>query len=111
MENLPPRPWSELVGKDDLDPVKGDVAVLKADVAVLKTDVAELRSDVGGLRSEIRAEFAHLRETLDLRFAVQDARLEAFVRERVDAQTKLLVLAFVGALLTTAGIAIGAVAI
>lgn len=111
MENLPPRPWSELVTKDDLGPVKADVAQLKTDVAQLKTDVAGLTTDVGGLRAEMRAEFAHLRETLDLRFAAQDARFEAFVRERVDGQTKLLVFSIIGALLTTAGIALGSAAL
>jgi hypothetical protein len=125
MENLPPRPWSELATKDDLGPVqvdigvlKADVVVLKADVAGLKTDVAELKADVAGLktdvgslRAEMQAGFAHLGEVLDLRFAAQEARFEAFVRERIDSQTKLLVFAFVGALLTTAGIALGSAAL
>lgn len=104
MENLPPRPWSELATKDDLVP-------LRADIEVLKADVGELKADVGSLRTEMHAGFAHLGEILDLRFAAQDARFEAFVRERIDSQTKLLVFAFVGALLTTAGIALGSVAL
>lgn len=118
MENLPPRPWSELATKDDLDPLKADIGLLKADVVVLKVDVAGLKedvgvlkADVGSLRAEMHAGFAHLGEILDLRFAAQDARLEAFVRERIDSQTKLLVFAFVGALLTTAGIALGSAAL
>jgi outer membrane murein-binding lipoprotein Lpp len=139
MENLPPRPWSELATKDDvgllaadIDVLKSDVSVLKSDVAVLKSDVSELKSDVtvltsdvselrsdmssmridvDGLRTEMRAGFAHLGEVLDLRFATQDARFESFVRERVDAQTKLLVFALIGTLLTTAGIAFGSVAL
>jgi hypothetical protein len=125
MENLPPQPWSELATKADVGVLKADVAVLKADVGVLKADVDVLKSDVGtlkadvadlrfelgSLRTEMRAGFAHLGEVLDLRFAAQDARFEAFVRERIDSQTKLLVFAFVGALLTTAGIALGSVAL
>jgi hypothetical protein len=125
MENLPPRPSFELATKDDLGPLKKDVAVLKADVGALKADVGALKSDVGALkadvgalkadvgslRTEMHAGFAHLGEILDLRFAAQDARFEAFVRERIDSQTKLLVFAFVGALLTTAGIAIGSAAL
>ncbi len=118
MENLPPRPWSELATKDDLRPLradiellKSDVGVLKSDVAVLKDDVGALKADLGSLRTEMHAGFAHLGEVLDLRFAAQDARFEAFVRERIDSQTKLLVFAFVGALLTTAGIALGSVAL
>jgi outer membrane murein-binding lipoprotein Lpp len=132
MENLPPQPWSELATKADVGVLKADVGVLKADVAVLKADVgvlkadvdvlksdvgtlkadvADLRFELGSLRTEMRAGFAHLGEVLDLRFAAQDARFEAFVRERIDSQTKLLVFAFVGALLTTAGIALGSVAL
>jgi hypothetical protein len=118
MENLAPRPWSELATKDDVGLLAADVEVLRSDVSVLRSDVSELRSDISsmrvdvdGLRTEMRAGFAHLGEVLDLRFAAQDARFESFVRERVDAQTKLLVFALIGALLTTAGIALGSVAL
>ncbi len=72
MENLHPRPWSELVTKADLEGFE---------------------------------------ERLDLRFAAQTAQLEALVRERMDAQTKLLVFSLVGAVLTAAGIAIGSAAL
>ncbi len=118
MENLPPRPWSELVTNDDLDPLKADLGVLKADVKVLQadvkvlqSDVGELKADLGSLRTEMHAGFAHLGEVLDLRFAAQDARFEAFVRERMDSQTKLFVFSVIGALLTTAGIALGSAAL
>jgi hypothetical protein len=111
MENLPPRPWSELVTNDDLDPLKADLAVLKADVKVLKADVGDLKADLGSLRTEMHAGFAHLGDVLDLRFAAQDARFEAFVRERMDSQTKLFVFSVIGALLTTAGIALGSAAL
>jgi hypothetical protein len=118
MENLAPRPWSELATKDDVGLLAADVEVLRSDVSVLRSDVSELRSDISsmrvdmdGLRTEMRAGFAHLGEVLALRFAAQDARFESFVRERVDAQTKLLVFALIGALLTTAGIALGSVAL
>jgi hypothetical protein len=50
-------------------------------------------------------------ERLDLRFTAQTAQLEALVRERIDAQTKLLVFSLIGAVLTAAGIAIGSAAI
>lgn len=111
MENLPPRPWSELVTKDDLAPVKADVAGLKTDVAELKTDVAGLKTDMSALRTEMNSGFTHLHEVMDLRFSEQSFRLEALVRERVDAQTKLLVFAIIGALLTTAGITVGSAAL
>jgi hypothetical protein len=128
MESLPPQPWSELTTKDDLVPIrddiallksdvavlktdvavlKSDVAVLKTDVAVLKTDVAVLKTDVTGLREDMNRRFDHLGETLELRFASQGDRLEALMRERIDAQTKLLVFSILGAVLAAAGIAIG----
>jgi hypothetical protein len=132
MESLHPRPWSELATKDDLVPIrddiallksdvsvlktdvavlKTDVAVLKTDVAVLKTDVAVLKTDVAGLREDVNRRFDHLGETLELRFASQGDRLEALLRERIDAQTKLLVFSILGAVLTAAGIAIGSAAL
>ena len=52
-----------------------------------------------------------LEERLDLPFETQTAKLEALVRERIDAQTRLLVLSLIGAVLTAAGIALGAAAI
>jgi len=76
MENLHPRPWSELATK------------------------ADLTNGLDGLE-----------ERLDLRFATQTAQLEALMRERIDAQTKLLVFSLIGAVLTTAGIAIGSAAL
>jgi hypothetical protein len=100
MESLPPRPWSELATKDDLVPISNDIALLKTDVAVLKTDVA-------GLREDVNRRFDHFGETLELRFASQGDRLEALLRERIDAQTKLLVFSILGAVLTAAGIALG----
>jgi hypothetical protein len=118
MESRHPRPWSELTTKDDLVPIrddiallKADVAVLKTDVAVLKTDVAVLRTDLTGLREDVNRRFDHLGETLELRFASQGDRLEALLRERIDAQTKLLVFSILGAVLTAAGIAIGSAAL
>ena len=48
---------------------------------------------------------------LDLRLTAQTAQLEALVRERIDAQTKLLVFSLIGAVLTAAGIAIGSAAL
>jgi hypothetical protein len=107
MESLHPRPWSELATKDDLVPIRSDIALLKSDVAVLKTDVAVLKTDVAGLREDVNRRFDHLGEMLELRFASQGDRLEALLRERIDAQTKLLVFSILGAVLTAAGIAIG----
>jgi hypothetical protein len=107
MESLHPRPWSELATKEDLVPIRDDISELKTDVAVLKTDVAVLKTDVAALREDVNRRFDHLGETLELRFASQGDRLEALLRERIDAQTKLLVFSILGAVLTAAGIAIG----
>jgi hypothetical protein len=125
MEHLPPDRWPELVTKSDLSPVRADVAMLKADVAELKTDVAVLKTDVVDLRHEMQRGFAlvdqrfghfeervderfeHLEENLELRFASAHDRMESFVRERLDAQTRALLFTIIGALLTMALVAVG----
>jgi predicted nucleic acid-binding Zn-ribbon protein len=121
MEHLPPDRWPELVTKSDLSPVRADVARLKTDVAGLKTDVAGLKTDVAGLKTdvaELRHEmqfgfalvdqrFEHLEENLELRFASAHDRMESFVRERLDAQTRALLFTIIGALLTMALVAVG----
>jgi hypothetical protein len=132
MEHLPPDRWPELVTKSDLSPLRADVAMLKTDVAglktdvaVLKTDVAVLKTDVADLRHEMQRGFAlvdqrfghleervddrfeHLEENLELRFASAHDRMESFVRERLDAQTRALLLTIIGALLTMALVAVG----
>ncbi len=56
MENLPPRPWSELATKDDL-------AELRVELS------GKLSTELGGLAAEMRREFAHLHEIIDLRFS------------------------------------------
>lgn len=58
-----------------------------------------------------KADLSGLEERLDLRFAAQTSQLEALMRERIDAQTKLLVFSLIGAVLTTASIAIGSAAL
>ncbi len=93
--------------RDDLALLKSDVAAITSDVAVITSDVAVIKSDVAGLREDVDRRFDHLGETLELRFASQEDRFEALLRERIDAQTKLLVFSILGAVLTAAGIAIG----
>jgi hypothetical protein len=114
MDHLPPDRWPELVTKSDLSPVRADVARLKTDVAGLKTDVAGLKTDVAELRHEMQLGFAlvdqrfeHLEENLELRFASAHDRMESFVRERLDAQTRALLFTIIGALLTMALVAVG----
>ena len=83
MENLHPQPWSHLATKDD----------------------------IGLFRSEMTEQLTRFEERIDLRFVAQTAQLEALVRERIDAQTKLVVFSLVGAVLTAAGVAIGSAAL
>ena len=83
----------------------------RANLADLKTEVGRLSTDMHHGFDEIRASFAHLDETLELRFAQQRSHMEAVVRERLDNQTKLMVFSILGGLLTTAVIAIGAAAV
>jgi uncharacterized protein YlxP (DUF503 family) len=111
--------------KTDVAVLKTDVAVLKTDVAVLKSDVAVLKTDVVDLRHEMQRGFAlvdqrfehfeervderfeHLEGNLELRFASAHDRMESFMRERLDAQTRALLFTIIGALLTMALVAVG----
>jgi polyhydroxyalkanoate synthesis regulator phasin len=134
MEHLPPDRWPELVTKSDLSPLqtdllalksdvavlKTDVDVLKSDVAVLKTDVDVLKSDVAVLKTDVRdlrhgmergfalvdQRFGFLEENLDVRFAAAHDRMEAFVRSRLDTQTRMLLFTIIGSLFTMALVAI-----
>jgi hypothetical protein len=128
MEHLPPDRWNELVTKDDLTPVqadlsavRSDVGVLKSDVGVLKSDVGVLKSDVGELKTELAdtqhemklgfalvdERFSHLEENLELRFASANDRMEAFVRSRLDSQTRMLMFTMLGSVFTVALVALG----
>jgi hypothetical protein len=111
MENLHPRPWSELSTKDDVGLLKADLDEVKQDLEGVKQDLEGVKQDLATLTTDVQRQFAHLSETMSLRFAAQSAQLEALIRERIDAQTKLVVFSVVGAVLTTAGIAIGSAAI
>lgn len=62
-------------------------------------------------KDDLYGSLSGLEERLDLRFTAQTAQLEALMRERIDAQTKLLVFSLIGAVLTTASIAIGSAAL
>jgi outer membrane murein-binding lipoprotein Lpp len=91
MERLMPVPWDELAKDRDLVAVRADVDGLRTDVEALKVDVAELKVDV----RELRTELAHGLETAML-------RMDAFVRERTDAQTRQIVVMLVGAVVLAA---------
>jgi hypothetical protein len=131
MEHLPPDRWNELVTKDDLTPVQADLAAVKSDVAVLRTDVGVLKTDVGVLKTDVGVlktdvsvlktdvgelktclavvdeRFAHLEENLELRFASAHDRMEAFVRSRLDSQTRMLMFTMLGSVFTVALVALG----
>lgn len=90
MESLPPEPWSELANK---------------------RDIGALRSDVEVLRADTQREFARQNELTDLRLTAQSAQFEALLRERLDAQTKLLFFGMIGTLVSLGAIMIGAVSL
>jgi polyhydroxyalkanoate synthesis regulator phasin len=105
MERLMPVPWDELAKDRDLVAVRADVAALRVDVDDLRTDVNALKTDVAGLKTdvaelktdlrELRTELAHGLETTML-------KVDAFVRERTDAQTRQIVVMLVGAVVLAA---------
>jgi hypothetical protein len=121
MEHLPPDRWNELVTKDDLTPVQADLSAVRSDVGVLKSDVGVLKSDVGELKTELAdtqhemklgfalvdERFSHLEENLELRFASANDRMEAFVRSRLDSQTRMLMFTMLGSVFTVALVALG----
>jgi hypothetical protein len=132
MEHLPPVRWDELARQEDLlalrtdvDGLRGDVDGLRADVSGLRTDVDGLQHDVSGLRTDmdgLRGEVGdlrtatllqgertdHLTEVMTLRFDGLTDHIAATVAQRMDSQTKLLVLSILGAFLTAVAISVGA---
>jgi hypothetical protein len=96
--------------KSDVGVLKSDVGVLKTDVGVLKTDVGELKTDVGELKTGltvVEERFSHLEENLELRFSSAHDRMEAFVRSRLDSQTRMLMFTMLGSVFTVALVALG----
>jgi hypothetical protein len=103
--------------KSDVGVLKGDVGVLKGDVGVLKGDVGVLKGDVGVLKGDVaelktgltvvEERFSHLEENLELRFASAHDRMEAFVRSRLDSQTRMLMFTMLGSVFTVALVALG----
>ena len=83
MESLHPEPWSELATKQD----------------------------IGAIRSDVEREFTRHNELTDLRLTAQSAQFEALLRERLDAQTKLLFFGMIGTMVSLGGIMIGAVSL
>jgi hypothetical protein len=96
--------------KSDVGVLKGDVGVLKGDVGVLKGDVGVLKGDVAELKTGltvVEERFSHLEENLELRFASAHDRMEAFVRSRLDSQTRMLMFTMLGSVFTVALVALG----
>jgi uncharacterized protein (DUF2345 family) len=86
--------------KDDLN-----AFATKDDLKVFAT-----KDDLAATRTELRSEIDHVLAVLTERIDGQGYRIEALVRERIDAQTKLLVFGMIGAVLTAASIGVGAAA-
>jgi hypothetical protein len=111
MEHLPPDRWPELVTKSDLSPLRADVAVLKTDVVDLRHEMqrgfALVDQRFEHFEERVDERFEHLEGNLELRFASAHDRMESFMRERLDAQTRALLFTIIGALLTMALVAVG----
>ena len=103
MEHLPPVPWDALARQDDLLALRHDVDGLRGDVDGLKGELLGLRGEV--TRTNDRVD--HLTAMMELRFESLGDRITAHVADRVDSQTKLLVLSILVAVLTATAVALG----
>ncbi len=111
MEHLPPVRWDELARQEDLLALRGDVDGLRTDVDGLRTDMDDVRGEVVDLRTATMLQgerIDHLAEVMALRFDGLSDHISATVAQRMDSQTKLLVLSILGAFLTAVAISIGA---
>jgi hypothetical protein len=96
--------------KTDVGMLKTDVGMLKTDVGMLKTDVGMLKTDVAELKTDltvVHERFSYLEENLELRFTSAHDRMEAFVRSRLDSQTRMLMFTMLGSVFTVALVALG----
>jgi DNA anti-recombination protein RmuC len=121
MEHLPPVRWDELARQEDLLALRTDVTGLRTDVTQLQTDVTGLRTDMDQLQTDVAdlrtatllqgERLEHLSQVMTLRFDGLTDHITATVAQRMDSQTKLLVLSILGAFLTAVAISIGATAL
>jgi hypothetical protein len=97
MEHLPPDRWPELVTKTDVVDLRHE----------MQRGFALVDQRFEHFEERVDERFEHLEENLELRFASAHDRMESFVRERLDAQTRALLFTIIGALLTMALVAVG----
>ena len=96
--------------RHDVDGLRGDVDGLRGDVDGLRGDVDGLKGELLGLRGEVTRtndRVDHLTAMMELRFESLGDRITAHVADRVDSQTKLLVLSILVAVLTATAVALG----
>lgn len=94
-----------------MDGLRTDVDGLQGEINGLHTDMDGLRGEVGDLRTATLLQgerVDHLTEVMTLRFDGLTDHIAATVAQRMDSQSKLLVLSILGAFLTAVAISIGA---
>ncbi|MFU8840933.1 MAG: hypothetical protein ACNA8R_09430 [Nitriliruptoraceae bacterium] len=107
--------------RTDVTQLQNNVTGLRTDVTGLRTDVTGLRTDMDGLKTDVAdlrtatllqgERLEHLTQVMTLRFDGLTDHITATVAQRMDSQTKLLVLSILGAFLTAVAISIGATAL
>ena len=100
--------WGEETAQTlmDLLPPDPDQLATKADVALVRAD---LRAEMADLRAELRAEMADLRAELRAEMAELRGDLRAEMQAAFAEQTRTLMLAMLGMVLTCITFSVGAV--
>lgn len=102
MELLPPVGWADVTTKHDLQQATALLRTeLHAEIAGLR---AELHTEIGSLRADLHTEISSLRAEMH----AEVSSLEVRLTDKMAAQTRTLMLALVGSMMTISGVAFGA---